>query len=61
MLSKTLEAIKIRASTNGVSTITILKLGSGLDQMNWQEGVKLLRDIFAHALVQIVVYTLEEK
>ena len=28
--------------------------------MNWQEVVKLLRDIFAYADVQIVVYTLEE-
>ena len=28
--------------------------------MNWQEVVKLLRHIFAHADVQIVVYTLEK-
>ena len=28
--------------------------------MNWQEVVKLLRDIFAYADVQIVVYTVEE-
>ena len=28
--------------------------------MNWQEVVKLLRDIFAYADVQLVVYTLEE-
>ena len=59
-LSKTLEAMKIHASTNGVSTIAIPKLGCGLDQMNWQEVVKLLRDIFAYADVQIAVYTLEE-
>ena len=59
-LSKTLEAMKFHAGTNGVSTIAITKLGCGLDQMNWQEVVKLLRDIFAYADVQIVVYTLEE-
>ena len=61
-LSKTLEAMKIHASTNGISTIAIPKLGCGLDQMNWQEVVKLLRDIFAYADVQVVVvvYTLEE-
>ena len=41
-LSKTLEAMKIHASMNGVSTIAIPKLGCGLDQMNWQEVVKLL-------------------
>ena len=59
-LSKTLEAMKIHASTNGVSTIAIPQLGCGLDQMNWQEFVKLLRDTFAYADVQLVVYTLEE-
>ena len=59
-LSKTLEAKKIHASTIGVSTNAIPKLGCGLDQMKWQEVVKLLRDIFAYADVQIVVYTLEE-
>ena len=59
-LSKTLEAMKVHASMNGVSTIAIPKLGCGLDQMNWQEVVKLLRDIFAYADIQLVVYTLEE-
>ena len=52
--------MKIHTSMNGVSTIAIPKLGCGLDQMNWQEVVKLLRDMFAYAEVQIVVYTLEE-
>ena len=59
-LSKTLEVMKIHASMNGVSAIAIHKLGCGLHQTNWQEVVKLLRDIFAYADVQIVVYTLEE-
>ena len=52
--------MKIHASTNGVSTIAIPKLGCGLDQMNSQEVVKLLRDIFAYTEVQLIVYTLEE-
>ena len=59
-LPKTLEAMKIHASMNGVSTIAIPKLGCGLDQMNWQEVVELLRDTFAYADGQLVVYTLEE-
>ena len=59
-LSRTLEAMKIHASTNGVSTIAKPKLGCGLDQMNWEEVVKLLRDIFDYADVQIEVYTLVE-
>ena len=56
-LSKTIETMKILAGANGVSTIAIPELGCGLDQTNWQEVVKLLRDIFAYADVQIVVYT----
>ena len=59
-LSKTLEAMKSHASMNGVSTIAIPKHGCGLDQMNWQEVVKLLRDNFAYADVQLIVYTLDE-
>ena len=59
-LSKMLEAMKIHAGTNGVSTIAIPKLGCGLDQMNLREVVKLLRDIFAYVDVQIVVYTVVE-
>ena len=59
-LSKTLEAVKIQTSANIVSTLVIPKLGCGLVQMNWQEVVKILRDIFAYADVQISVYTPEE-
>ena len=46
-LSKTIEAMKSLASMNGVSTIALPKLCCGLDQMNWQEVVELLRDNFA--------------
>ena len=56
-LSKTLEAMKSHASMIGVSTFAIPKLDCGLDQMNWQEVVKLLRDIFAYADVQLILYT----
>ena len=52
--------MKIHANMNGISTIAIPKLGYGLDQMNSQEVVKLLRVIFAYADVQLEVYTLEE-
>ena len=58
--SKTLEAMKVHAYTNWVSTTVIPNLGCGRDQMSWQEVVKLLCDIFANGFVQIVVYTLEE-
>ena len=59
-LSVTLEEMKSHARLYGISTIAIPKIGCALDQMNWQEVVKLLRDIFAYSNIRIVVYTLEE-
>ena len=59
-LSKTLEAMKIHPSTNDVCTFAIPDFGCGLDRMTWQDVVIPLRDFFAYADVQIVVYTLEE-
>ena len=52
--------MKSHASMNSVSTIAIPKLGCGVDQMNWQEVLKVLGDVFAYADVQLVLYTLEE-
>ena len=57
-LPKTLEAMKTHAIKTDVSTIAIPKLGCGLDQMNWQEVVKVLRDIFDYVELKNVVYTL---
>ena len=59
-LSLTLEEMKSQARLYEISTIATPKIGCGLDQMNWQEVVKLLRDIFAYSNIRIVVYTLEE-
>ena len=58
-LLTTLETMKSHAAMYGVSRIAIPKIGCGLDQMNWQEVVKLLRDVFAYSDIHIVVYTLE--
>ena len=51
--------MNIHASTNGISTFAIPELGCGLDKMHWQEIVKLHRDIFPYADVQITVCTLD--
>ena len=58
-LLTTLEAMKFHAAMHGVTTIAIPKKGCGLDQMNWQKVVKLLRDVFAYSDIHVVVYTLE--
>ena len=59
-LSLTLEEMKSHARLYGISTIPIPKFACGLDQMNWQEVVKLLRVLFAFSNIRRVVYTLEE-
>ena len=59
-LATTLESMQSHATMHGVSTIAIPKIGCGLDQMNWQDVVKFLRDIFAYSDVQIVVYSFDE-
>ena len=51
--------MKSHAAMHGVSTIAIPKIGSGVDQMNWQEVVKRLCDVFAYSDIHVVVYTLE--
>ena len=58
-LLPTLEAMKSHASMYGISTVAIPKIGCGLDKINWQDVVKLLRDVFAYSDIHIVVYTLE--
>ena len=45
--------MKIHASVKSVSTIAIPKPSCGLHQINWQEVVTQLRDIFAYADVQL--------
>ena len=59
-LATTLQSMQSHATMHGVSTIAIPKIGCGLDQMNRQDVVKLLRDIFAYSEIQIVVYSLDE-
>ena len=60
ILATTLQSMQSHATMHGVSTIAIPKIGRDLNQMNWQDVVKLLRDIFAYSEIQIVVYSLDE-
>ena len=59
-LATTLQNMQAHATMHGVSTIAKPNIGCSLDQMNWQEVVKLLRNIFAYSDIQIVVYSLDE-
>ena len=60
-LAITLQNMQAHATMHGVVSIAVPKIGCGLHQMNWQDVVKLLRDIFAYSDIQIVVYSLDEQ
>ena len=60
-LAQTLQNMQAHATVHRVSTVAIPKIGCGLDQMNWQDVVKLLRNIFAYSDIQIVVYSVDER
>ena len=59
-IATTLQNMQAHATMHGVSTIAIPRIGCGLDQMNWPDVVKLLRNIFAYSNIQILVYSLDE-
>ena len=59
-LATTLQNMQAHATMHGISAIAIPEIGCGLDQMNSQDVVKLLRDIFAYSEIQIEVYSLNE-
>ena len=59
-LATTLQNMQAHARMHENSSIAIQKNGCGLDQMNWQDVVKLLRNIFAYSDIQTVVYSLDE-
>ena len=52
--------MQAHATMHRVSTSAIPKIGCGLDRMNWQDVVKLLRNIFAYSDIQIVAYSIDE-
>ena len=52
-LATTLQSMQSHATMHGVFTIAIPRIGCGLEQMNWQDVVKRLRDIFAYSDIQI--------
>ena len=47
-LATTLQNMQAHTTMHGISAIAVPEIGCGLDQMNWQDVDKLLRDIFAY-------------
>ena len=51
-------ALKSHAETNNVTRISKLRVGCGLDQLDWQKVRDMIQDVFHGSTVQVTVLTL---
>ncbi|XP_042321403.1 ADP-ribose glycohydrolase OARD1 isoform X4 [Sceloporus undulatus] len=57
-LQKSLEAMKFHCVENGVTHISMPKIGCGLDRLDWRKVSAMLEEVFEGTGVYITVYTL---
>ena len=59
-LRSSLADMKLHMSKNGVDSLCMPQIGSGLDRLNWHQVKRLIEDVFADEHVKIVIYKLPE-
>nr|XP_034979968.1 ADP-ribose glycohydrolase OARD1 isoform X2 [Zootoca vivipara] len=57
-LQKSLEAMKLHCMNNGVTCISMPKIGCGLDRLDWNKVSTMLEEVFEDTDVSITVYSL---
>ncbi|KAK3547423.1 hypothetical protein QTP86_020884 [Hemibagrus guttatus] len=57
-LKQSLEAMKAHCLENGVSRLSIPRIGCGLDRLSWEKVSVIIEDIFQHTDIAITVYSL---
>ncbi|KAG7323071.1 hypothetical protein KOW79_012773 [Hemibagrus wyckioides] len=57
-LRQSLEAMKAHCLENGVSKLSIPRIGCGLDRLSWDKVSVIIEDVFQHTDVAITVYSL---
>ncbi|XP_028589868.2 ADP-ribose glycohydrolase OARD1 isoform X2 [Podarcis muralis] len=57
-LQKSLEAMKLHCMNNGVTCISMPKIGCGLDRLDWNKVSTVLEEVFEDTDVSITVYSL---
>ncbi|XP_060087492.1 ADP-ribose glycohydrolase OARD1 isoform X2 [Heteronotia binoei] len=57
-LRNSLEAMKIHCLKNGVTCISMPKIGCGLDRLDWNKVSLMLEEVFEDTNIKITVYTL---
>ncbi|KAM9344150.1 ADP-ribose glycohydrolase OARD1 [Pholidichthys leucotaenia] len=60
-LRQSLEDMKSHCLTDGVTRISMPRIGCGLDRLEWAKVSKILEDVFKNTDVAITVYSLPQK
>ncbi|XP_078276718.1 ADP-ribose glycohydrolase OARD1 isoform X2 [Rhinoraja longicauda] len=58
-LQSSLEAMKKHCISNGVTSISMPRIGCGLDKLNWAAVAVRIQDVFKDTDIAITVYSLE--
>lgn len=57
-LQKSLEAMKSHCLKNGVTELSMPKIGCGLDHLQWENISTIIEEVFEGTDIRITVYTL---
>ncbi|KAK3519069.1 hypothetical protein QTP70_016358 [Hemibagrus guttatus] len=57
-LKQSLEAMKAHCLENGVSRLSIPRIGCGLDRLSWEKVSVIIENVFQHTDIAITVYSL---
>ncbi|KFO55008.1 O-acetyl-ADP-ribose deacetylase 1, partial [Corvus brachyrhynchos] len=57
-MQKSLEAMKAHCLNNGVTDISMPRIGCGLDGLQWEKVSAILEEVFENTDIKITVYTL---
>ncbi|XP_072552673.1 ADP-ribose glycohydrolase OARD1 [Salminus brasiliensis] len=57
-LRQSLEAMRAHCLENGVTRLSMPRIGCGLDRLSWNKVAVMIEDVFQHTDVAITVYTL---
>ncbi|XP_076840724.1 ADP-ribose glycohydrolase OARD1 isoform X2 [Brachyhypopomus gauderio] len=57
-LRQSLEAMRAHCLDNGVTSVSMPRIGCGLDGLNWKKVSVMIEDVFLHTDVTITVYVI---
>lgn len=60
-LRRSLEDMKSQCRRDGVTRVSMPRIGCGLDRLNWDHVSEILEQVFSHSDISITVYSLPER